>query len=383
MKEYRGEINRIIHHIKQSSGWTPGERKFDVRRMGLVSDSSACLNGESVNRKIFIFRSNGCHWARKNGCSMCGYYTETTGEQGIVRAEDYVAQLRRELEQTDFTDYPVVCLFTAGSFLDNWEFPWESAQEVFRLLGQEKGIRKVVIESCAEYVEEGKVALLRELIGDKIIEVGIGLESADPYVLRNCVNKDFTLEDYEHAAKILRKYFQVLSYVLVKPPFLTEREGLELAIQTGSYAFDCGSQSISLEPMYVEQYTLVDYLFRGGYLYNNESYRPPWLWTVFEAARQLRRLYPEREVRIGYSDELPTPYHVARNCDQCSDEAYQRIRSYAQTYDLSLFDSFDCACKRDWLSDLDNPNALPLDARLEHFVRAYHERQSSSVCLNS
>lgn len=384
MKEFRGQLNKIIHDIKESSGWRPGKTSFDVNQMGLVSESIALWAGRPVKRKIFVFRSNGCHWARKNGCSMCGYYTETTGEQGAVRVDNYVAQLHAELEKTDFSEYPVACLFTAGSFLDDWEFPWEAAQEVFRLLGQEKDLKKVVIESCAQYVNEEKIKRLKELIGDKFVEVGIGLEVADDYLLRNSVNKQFTLEDYKGAVGVLRQYFGVLSYVLVKPPFVTEREALDMAVRTGRYAFECGSTAVSLEPMYVERHTLVDYLYREGYLYTEETFRPPWLWTVFEAARVLRREFPDREVRIGCSQELPTPYHVARNCDLCSDEAYRRIELYDQTYDIGVLDGLECVCKREWEAVLEAPGvAGSIEDRIEGFVNAYHANNRQLICLST
>jgi archaeosine synthase beta-subunit len=383
MKEYRGEINRIIHDIKATSGWQSGKSSFAVDRLGLVSENVACLDGVPVSRKVLVFRSNGCHWAKRNGCSMCGYFIETTGQRGVVTSENYVNQLRSEMQQTDFSRFPVLCLFTAGSFLDDWEFPWEAAQEVFRLLGQEKHLKKVIIESCAQYIEEWKIARLRELIGDKTVEVGIGLESSDPYILRNCVNKDFTLDLYDHAVKALKKDFKVLSYVLVKPPFLSEREGLELAIESGRYAFQQGSDAVSLEPMYVERHTLVDYVFREGYHYNDSSYRPPWLWTVFEAARTLRREFPDREVRIGNSDELPRAYHLSRNCDLCSDEASVRIQQYDQTYDLNFLDRLECSCQEDWRKSLfEDPALPPLEERLRRFVEAYWVQKKQPVCLS-
>jgi radical SAM enzyme (TIGR01210 family) len=385
MKDFRGEINKIIHDIKAASGWRPGETKFDAETMALVSDNVACLDGKAVRRKILVFRSNGCRWAKRQGCSMCGYFQETTGEQGIIKAGNYITQLRRELDRTNFAEYPVVCLFTAGSFLDDWEFPWESAQEVFRLLGQQKDLKKVVIESCAEYVEEEKVARLRDLIGDKIVEVGIGLESSDRYILRNCVNKDFTLDQYNEAITVLNKYFRVLSYILVKPPFLTEREALDLAIQTGRYAFDQGSHAISFEPMYVEPHTLVDSLYRKGYGYKDETYRPPWLWTVFEAVRTLKNdpRYADREIRVGYSDELPAPHHVSRNCDLCTDEAYRRIQRYAQTYDFRILDEFQCVCQLDWKATLEAPgDTLALEDRIGQFVSAYWADKRQLTCLS-
>jgi archaeosine synthase beta-subunit len=382
MKSYRGEINRIIHDIKMTSSWRPGKASFDRRKMALTSDNVACLDGRAVKRKILIFRSNGCRWAKSQGCSMCGYFQETTGSRGIITASDYVAQLRREIARTDFEQYPVACLFTAGSFLDDWEFPWEAAQEVFRLLGKETGLKKIVIESCAEYVDEEKIKVLRELAGDKIVEVGIGLESADPYILRNCVNKDFTLKQYNEAVAVLGRYFKVLSYILVKPPFLTELEALNLVVETGRYAFEQGSHAISFEPMYIEPFTLVEHLYRFGYGDRLENYRPPRLWTVFEAVRRLKAdsRYRDLEIRIGYSDEIPTPHHVSRNCDFCTDEAYRRIQQYAASYDFGPLDDFHCTCETDWKSELGKSACSPaLDVRLEQFTGAYWAAKKQTI----
>jgi uncharacterized Fe-S cluster-containing MiaB family protein len=50
------------------------------------------------------------------------------------------------------------------------------------------------------------------------------------------------------------------TYVVVKPPFLTEREAIEEASQTAEFAFDVNSGSVFLEPLAMQRYTLQDWL---------------------------------------------------------------------------------------------------------------------------
>ena len=59
------------------------------------------------------------------------------------------------------------------------------------------------------------------------MQVAIGLESTDPSILKNSVNKNYDFEDFREAAKLLRENgISVRTYLLLKPPFLTENEAL-------------------------------------------------------------------------------------------------------------------------------------------------------------
>ena len=133
----------------------------------------------------------------------------------------------------------------------------------------------------------------------------------------------------------------------------------------------------------VEPFTLVDHLYRFGYGYNNETYRPPWLWSVFEAVRTLKNdpNYKDFEIRIGYSDEIPVPHHVSRNCDYCTDEAYRRIQRYAETYNFDVLDEFHCNCESEWKSDIqESVNFSTLDVRFERFIEAYWTAKKQILC---
>ncbi|HSH15792.1 MAG TPA: radical SAM protein, partial [Verrucomicrobiae bacterium] len=80
------------------------------------------------------------------------------------------------------------------------------------------------------------------------LEVAMGLETAHPQVLDQ-LNKRFNLDDFARAANRLRQEAIALRvFVLIKPPFMSEAEGLEWAVRSAEFAFDCGATAVSLIP---------------------------------------------------------------------------------------------------------------------------------------
>jgi len=39
------------------------------------------LDGKIVDAYVIIFRTRGCSWALKSGCSMCGYFNDSMWEK--------------------------------------------------------------------------------------------------------------------------------------------------------------------------------------------------------------------------------------------------------------------------------------------------------------
>ena len=90
------------------------------------------------------------------------------------------------------------------------------------------------------------------------------------------INKGFTFNDYKKAATLLKKHqMNVKTYVLMKPPFLTEKESLNDCIQTTKDIAPY-TDLISLNPTNVQRHTVVEYLWKRN------QYRPPWLWSIVE-----------------------------------------------------------------------------------------------------
>jgi radical SAM enzyme (TIGR01210 family) len=88
---------------------------------------------------------------------------------------------------------------------------------------------------------------LRDLLSSSL-EVAMGLETVHPKVLPR-LNKQFELPHFSQAAAFLRANgIAVRAFVLVKPPFLNESEGLEWAVKSVVFALSCGATVVSLIP---------------------------------------------------------------------------------------------------------------------------------------
>jgi radical SAM enzyme (TIGR01210 family) len=80
------------------------------------------------------------------------------------------------------------------------------------------------------------------------LEVAMGLETVHPQVLPR-LNKKFELAHFSQAAAFLRDNgITVRAFVLVKPPFMDESEGLEWAVKSAAFALSCGATVVSLIP---------------------------------------------------------------------------------------------------------------------------------------
>lgn len=76
----------------------------------------------------------------------------------------------------------------------------------------------------------------------------MGLETVHPEVLDR-LNKRMTLDQFRHAAEFLaREEIDLRVFILVRPPWLSEDEGLEWAKRSLDFAFACGVSVCSLIP---------------------------------------------------------------------------------------------------------------------------------------
>src|SRR5438445_8125666 len=87
------------------------------------------------------------------------------------------------------------------------------------------------------------------------LEVAFGLESPNERVLRYAVNKVWGLPEHAKAAALCHEAGAgVKTYLLIKPPFLTEHESIEDAVRSGHDA-DPHSDTISFNPVNVQSHT--------------------------------------------------------------------------------------------------------------------------------
>jgi radical SAM enzyme (TIGR01210 family) len=208
------------------------------------------------------------------------------------------------------------------------EISKEAARHVLRQTA-DRGMR-LLFESRPEFVTPATVA--EALSVNENLEIALGLESSNDRVLRYSINKGFSRADYETAAKTIADAgIDLRTYVLLKPPFLTEAEAIADSKETIELASRF-SKTISLNPVNVQKGTLVEKLWR------NWAYRPPWLWSVLDVLRNSqrdgRRLVCEP---TGGGKE-----RGAHNCGKCDETILASLKAFSESQDIGRLGSPDC-----------------------------------------
>ncbi|MGC8562303.1 MAG: archaeosine biosynthesis radical SAM protein RaSEA [Thermoplasmata archaeon] len=286
------------------------------------------FNGKTMVERVLILRTRGCSWSYHSGCSMCGYWDDTNPEIGSRELEEQVNTFLKEFPKGE-----VLKIFTSGSFFDPVEI--DSALQ-FRIIENIlKSYSYLIVESRPEYIK--RVAGKLKEYGGRV-QVAIGLESTNPSVLRNSINKNYDFDDFKEAASILReKGISVRTYLLLKPPFMTEKEAIDDCIKS---ARDLAPYSdfISINPMNVQRGTLVEKMYKEG------NYRPPWLWSVVAVLQALRGLGIPVVSLITASGKR----RGAHNGHDCDKRFTDGIRKYSETLNYAYLDELSCDCKDTW-----------------------------------
>ena len=139
-------------------------------------------------------------------------------------------------------------LYNAGSFFDPRAIPPADYPAIALRCA---GFQRVVVEAHPLFVgrhcREWQEHLRREAPAAQL-EVAMGLETAHPEVLAR-LNKRMTLDDFRDAAQRLRDAdIDLRVFILVRPPWLTDAEGLHWARRSLDFAFECGAAACTLIP---------------------------------------------------------------------------------------------------------------------------------------
>jgi len=351
---------RIITLNKETKRCIPS-KSFDLRSVAHSEIKVGCLNKKKIKRVIIILRSPGCGWALTDGggCTMCGHLAGTLrGEE--IPAETYINQFLEEFESFDYSYYPMLCVYNSGSFLNEWEVDPKVRREILKIIATEKKIKVVIFETRPEFITQEVVNEIEGILSDKVVEIGVGLETKNDDIREYCLNKGLNTEQYLKKTKlIVDSKLHLLSYVLIKPPFLTEKEAIQDAIETAKFAFQHGADVVSLEPVSIQDFTLVHYLYQG------KVFRSPWLWSTIEVAKAIASF---GFVRFGGFEYMPIPKIFTHNCANCNAEVISAIDRFNSTSDLSSFDGLDCECKTRWRQELEQTQPLPLYERINQIL---------------
>ena len=370
-RQIQNAIAIVEKKIKELRDLTPNV-KYQHDKLVEVEINKFFYNLKTIDRVMIVLRANGCeHYKQDGGCSMCSHFNGTDRSAEIT-TDEYKKQWENVIKGTfvegntkfDLNNYPVVCVYNLGSLLNKNEISGEAVRYIFNSLNKFEGVKKVIIESRAEYITDDTIKNIFDVYNKGLVEVGIGVESTNEVVREVCHHKGIAdLSIIENSVKILHKYnFKALAYINFKPIFLTEQEAIDDAIQTAIDCFKMGFDAISIEPTSLQNYSLANYLYQLG------QYRVPWLWSIRDVVQgiydklQCNNLdirlggYFDEEVLsgsqgVGYENKNEIfPHMTSLNCDKCSNKFIECIKKFNMTYDINeLYKIDNCEnCYKVW-----------------------------------
>ncbi len=321
------EKRRAKNPNKPSAAWTITSR--------IGTESGIALS--------IVLSTIGCAHARSDegGCTMCSYLLD--GSSRNPSSDELFNQFQDAMSKLDKESAPLaVKIYTSGSFLDTEEIPSDARNQILKAIADDDRIREVVLESRPEYVQDSILAEVRAILDDRIIEIGMGLESSSDVVRSLCINKNFDLKSFREAVEIGKKHnVGTRAYVLLKPPFLTERDALLDSKQTVRDAIEAGVSTISLNPVNVQSSTLVEKLWK------KQRFRPPWLWSVVEVLRYAHDA-AKNSVNVVCDPAAAGKKRGTHNCGKCDTAFVSAIRQFSLTLDVHVFDDLTCDCQSLW-----------------------------------
>ncbi|MHA1339448.1 MAG: archaeosine biosynthesis radical SAM protein RaSEA [Promethearchaeota archaeon] len=303
-----------------------------------------------------ILRTCACRWARSSsgGCSMCGYFNDkapnTITEQEIFNQfkfalEKHANELKqilseKKLKSTIKSDNKktlsndiALKIFTSGSFLDEEEISPVLREKIFKEIAKLDCIKEVVVESRPEFINKEKILQIKNVIPNKIFEVGIGLESANKFVREILINKGFTIESVKSAINILHmENSRAKIYLLFKPPFLNEKNAIKDLVVSINESIKMNADTISINPTCIQKFTLTNLL------YLQKQFRPPWFYSLFEAFQKSLSNQNQSKTLILCAPMSMGKEKGIHNCSdkECNERWSIILEKFVNTQDINI-----------------------------------------------
>ncbi|HQR37658.1 MAG TPA: SbcC/MukB-like Walker B domain-containing protein, partial [Blastocatellia bacterium] len=116
--------------------------------------------------------------------------------------------------------------------------------DILRELGN---VERVIVECHPAFLGE-RARRFRDALDGRTLEVAIGLETIQPGVLER-LNKGMTLDSFVQSAEFLdHEGMSLRVFLMLRPPFTTEEEGIEWACRSIDFAVESGATACTVIP---------------------------------------------------------------------------------------------------------------------------------------
>ena len=116
-----------------------------------------------------------------------------------------------------------------------------------KLLHFLRDFETVIVESHPKLINE-KCLKFRDMLKPEL-QIAMGLETVNPDILQK-LNKQMTLDDFSNSVSFLTKNgITSRAFILLRPPFLSESEGIYWAERSIDFAFSTGVECCTVIPV--------------------------------------------------------------------------------------------------------------------------------------
>ena len=273
-------------------------------------------SGEIKDTGIIFLSNKECSFR----CLMCDLWKNTTEES--VPEGAIPKQIKWALEQ--MPEIKQVKLYNSGSFFDEKAIPVKDYKDIASLMS---GFETVVVEAHPRLINK-RCLEFRDLLSAEL-EVAIGLETVHPGVLRK-LNKQMDVDDFIQAVSYLNQHqIRSRAFILLRPPFMSEDEGVYWAKKSLDLAFEAGVDCCTVIPVRPGNGAM-DLLMKSG------EFEKPALSSLEEVLDYGISLGVGRVFADTWDLELFS------NCPKCFLERLDRINTMNESQ--SLLSKVLCSC---------------------------------------
>ncbi|HEX2969028.1 MAG TPA: hypothetical protein VHO46_07960 [Bacteroidales bacterium] len=216
-----------------------------------IVEKELMQSGKVEDVAIIFLTNSECPF----NCLMCDLWKNTTDTP--VQPGEIPAQILHALESLPAVKH--IKLYNSGSFFDKRAIPAMDHEKIASIL---KDFETVILESHPLFINQGCIDFSKMIRGK--LEIAIGLETINPEVT-GILNKRMTLSLFRNTVTFLSENnISSRAFILVRPPFMTEDEGLYWAKKSIDFAFDSGVECCSLIPVRPGN-GAIDELMRSGH----------------------------------------------------------------------------------------------------------------------
>lgn len=253
-------------------------------------------------------------------CLMCDLWKNTTDNN--IEVGDIPNQIGWALTQMPPVKH--LKLYNSGSFFDKRAIPEEDYRKIASLL---KNFETVIVESHPLLINE-KCLKFSDMLEPEL-QISMGLETVHPEILKK-LNKKMSIEDFANAAGFLKKHeISSRAFILLRPPWLNESEGIIWAEKSIDFAFNSGVECCTVIPVRAGNGAM-------DFLMSKEEFNPPDIHSL--------EIVLEYGIGLKKGRVFADTWDLRQfsKCDKCLDKRISRLVEVNLTQAISA--PIECSC---------------------------------------